>query len=239
MEYIDGITLEQLVERKGALPPARVARILEQVAGALAEAHSIGLIHRDIKPANIMISRRAGLADFVKVLDFGLVRTIAGDDRFGSSAAVTQATALVGTPLYLAPEAIARPGDVDGRTDLYALGVVAYYLLTGSPPFTGRTVVEICGHHLHTAPEPPSARAASPIPAVLERIVLRCLEKTPEKRFQNALELLRALEASSDIGKWTDADADAWWSSEGDSLVLAVRADTATRVSEPLTVGGR
>jgi serine/threonine-protein kinase len=238
MEYIDGITLEQLVERSGPLPGARVARILEQVAGALAEAHGIGLIHRDIKPANIMISRRGGLPDFVKVLDFGLVRSIAGHDGFASSAALTQATALVGTPLYVAPEAIARAGELDGRSDLYSLGAVAYFLLTGEPLFRAGTVVEICGHHLHTPPEPPSARAPSPVPPALEALVLRCLEKAPERRFASAEQLRAALRGLGDIGSWTDAEAARWWASEGDALVLAVRADTAARVAEPITLGG-
>jgi len=188
----------------------------------------------------VMISRRGGLPDFVKVLDFGLARAFANNDAVSAATSVTQATAFVGTPLYLAPEAIAAASEIDGRADLYALGAVAYFLLTGAPLFQAGTVVEVCGHHLHTVPEAPSARAAAPVPAELDAIVLRCLEKLPERRFTSAVELLRALERLSGTGLvWTEADAGAWWTSDGDALVLAVRADTTTRVSEPLTVGGR
>jgi CHASE1-domain containing sensor protein len=238
MEYIDGVTLEDLVERKGALPPGRVVRVLKQVAAALAEAHSIGLIHRDIKPANVMISRRGGISDFVKVLDFGLVRTVAPGGDEASAPTLTHATALVGTPLYLAPEAITRPLEVDARADLYALGAVAYFLLTGQPPFQGTSIVEICGHHLHSAPEVPSARALGSVPAELDAVVLRCLEKLPEQRYQSAREVLSALEALAGTLVWSESEAAAWWETEGDALVLALRAETASRVSDALTVGG-
>jgi eukaryotic-like serine/threonine-protein kinase len=238
MEYIDGVTLEQMVERTGALPPGRVIYVLKQVAGALAEAHSIGLIHRDIKPANIMISRRGGLSDFVKVLDFGLVRALASAGDEGSAQTLTHATALVGTPLYLAPEAVTNPLEIDGRADLYALGAVGYFLLTGTPPFHGGSVVEICAHHVHTPPEPPSARTTQAVPAELEALVLRCLEKAPERRFPSVLDFLGVLAELSTSSPWSDRDADAWWKKEGDALVLAVRAKTASRVEGLLTVGG-
>jgi serine/threonine protein kinase len=238
MEYIDGVTLEQLVDRTGPLPPGRVIYVLKQVAAALAEAHSIGLIHRDIKPANIMISRRGGLSDFVKVLDFGLVRAIAPDGDEGSAQTVTQATAFVGTPLYLAPEAITNPLGIDGRADLYALGAVGYFLLTGTPPFYRGSVVEICAHHVHSVPDPPSGRTRGPIPVGLEALVLKCLEKAPERRFQSALDFRAALETLAAIAPWSDRDAEAWWKNEGDALVLAVRAETASRVEGVLTVGG-
>jgi serine/threonine-protein kinase len=238
MEYIDGVTLEQMVERTGELPPGRVIHVLKQVASALAEAHSIGLIHRDIKPANIMISRRGGLSDFVKVLDFGLVRALAPAGNEGSAQTLTHATALVGTPLYLAPEAVTSPLEVDGRADLYALGAVAYFLLTRTPPFQGGSVVEICAHHVHTVPEPPSARTAQASPAGLEALVLRCLEKAPERRFPSVHDFLAVLETLAASSPWNDRDADAWWKKEGDALVLAVRSETAARVEGVLTVGG-
>jgi serine/threonine-protein kinase len=207
MELLEGMTLEELVERHGPLPPARAIHLLLQVCGALNEAHRVGLIHRDIKPANIFICRRGEIADFVKVLDFGLVRELSrGDDT-----SQTNVNAVVGTPLYMSPEAIREPDSVDALTDLYGLGGVAYFLVTGSAPFRGKTVLEVCAHHLHSLPPPPSTRAA--VPADLERVILDCLEKSKEARPQTARDLQRALEACADAGKWQSRDADAWWES--------------------------
>src|SRR5262249_34398118 len=138
MEYLDGMNLDDLVKKHGALPEARMAFILRQVCGSLAEAHAAGLVHRDIKPANIFLTRRGGLHDFVKVLDFGLVKALDGQDK----ANVTSPNALIGTPLYLAPEAMNHPDRVDARTDVYAVGAVGYFLLTGTPVFTGSTIME-------------------------------------------------------------------------------------------------
>jgi eukaryotic-like serine/threonine-protein kinase len=205
MELLEGLTVEQLVDRHGPQPATRVIHLLEQVCGALTEAHGIGLIHRDIKPANIYLCRRGGVPDVVKVLDFGLVRELRGDTGLTQS----NLNVIVGTPLYLSPEAILVPDRIDARADLYGLGAVAYFLLTGSPPFSGNGVVEICGHHLHTAPEAPSRRR--PVPEDLERIVLRCLAKQPEARPASAAELLVALRACRDAGRWTQADAERWW----------------------------
>jgi CHASE1-domain containing sensor protein len=208
MEYIDGITLQQLVDLDGPLPAGRVVHLLTQACRAIAEAHAVGLIHRDLKPANLMVCRRGGIADFLKVMDFGLVKDLgaAGDSR-----EVTRSTAAVlGTPLYLAPESISRPSEVDGRADLYALGAVAYTLLVGAPVFVGNTVVEVCGHHLHSVPTPPSARAPGPVPPALERIILRCLAKRPADRFPSVSALLEALAAVSDA-PWTEGDAERWW----------------------------
>ena len=185
MEYLDGLNLEQLVRTDGPQPPARIVHILRQVCGALAEAHEIGLIHRDIKPANIILSQRGGMPDVAKVVDFGLVKSF---DRTGSTAdiEVTSANVLVGTPLYMSPEAIAGDAMLDGRSDLYALGAVGYFLLTGTPVFSARSVVEVFAHHLHTPPEPPSIRARDHIPEDLERLVLQCLAKRPDERYDNA-----------------------------------------------------
>jgi serine/threonine-protein kinase len=157
MEYVEGLTLEQLVELSGPCRRRAVAHFLRQACGALAEAHAVGLIHRDIKPANLMVGNRGGIADFLKVMDFGLVKDIGvGPDGERPVAITESATiAVVGTPLYLAPEAIARPTEVDGRADIYALGAVAYYLLVGAPVFGGQTVVEVCSQHLHATPVPP------------------------------------------------------------------------------------
>jgi serine/threonine-protein kinase len=231
MEYIDGITLQQLVERDGPLPAARVAHLLRQACEAIAEAHGVGLIHRDIKPANLMICRRGGIPDFVKVMDFGLVKDIGTSQGRDAPEDVTRSTAttVLGTPLYLAPEAISRSSELDGRADLYALGAVAYFLLVGEPVFTGQTIVEVFGRHLHAAPVPPSERAARPIPASLERMVLRCLEKDPRQRFPTALAMLAELKAMQDVELWRDEDARAWWRARGDALVQALRAEQAAR----------
>jgi serine/threonine-protein kinase len=210
MELLDGMNLETLVERHGAQPPGRVVHILLQVCGALAEAHGVGLIHRDIKPANVYLCRHGGLDDFVKVLDFGLVRQVESE----ASATETGSYVLVGTPLYMAPEAIVSPKSIDARADLYSLGGMAYHLLTGSPPFVASSVVEVCSHHLHATPESLSARAKKKIPEALERIVLSCLAKDPADRPQSAAELARLLRAVQTEAPWTSADAQSFWDGE-------------------------
>jgi serine/threonine protein kinase len=220
MEYIDGITLQQLVEHDGPLPPGRVCHLLRQACRAIGEAHQVGLIHRDLKPANLMVCQRGGTADFLKVMDFGLVKDI-GNPRAGDVTGSTTAGVL-GTPLYLSPEAISRPSEVDGRADLYALGAVAYYLLVGAPVFTGNTIVEVCGQHLHTTPTAPSSRTDRPIPPALERLILRCLEKKPADRFASAAALLAELDGIT--AAWTDEDAARWWQTRAAQVVAAARA---------------
>jgi serine/threonine-protein kinase len=211
MELLEGLTVEQLIERHGPQPAARVIHLLEQACGALSEAHGIGLIHRDIKPANLYLCRRGGAPDVVKVLDFGLVRELTSDGSVdASNVGGSNVDTVVGTPLYLSPEAILAPDRVDARADLYGIGGVAYFLLTGSAPFGGRGLVEICSHHLHTAPEPPSRRR--PVPPDLDALVLRCLAKDPNERPQTAAELAAALRACAAAGRWTLADAERWWS---------------------------
>jgi hypothetical protein len=209
MELLDGMTLEELVERHGPLPPARVIHLLLQVCGALNEAHGVGLIHRDIKPANIFLCRRGDIPDFVKVLDFGLVREI----KDGQNASQTNVNAVVGTPLYMSPEAIVEPDGVDALTDVYALGCVAFFLLTGTAPFHGNTVVEVCVHHLHSPPPAPSELCQ--VPADLEQVIMACLQKAKAARPQSAQALSASLEACADAGAWRRAEAAAWWSSTG------------------------
>jgi len=208
MEYLDGFDLERLMELDGPQPPGRVAHILKQVCGALAEAHGLGLVHRDIKPANIILCERGGVPDIAKVVDFGLVKEleVSGD---GAAVQATTATTILGTPLYLSPEGITDHAAVSAASDLYALGAVGYFLLTGAPPFQGRTVVEVCGMHLHTQPEPPSARLGRPVPAALEQALLRCLEKSPSKRPASARALKELLEATA--LPWTEAEAATAW----------------------------
>jgi serine/threonine-protein kinase len=222
MELLDGLTLEDLVRRHGAQVPGRVIHILSQACGALNEAHRIGLIHRDIKPANIHLCRRGDIPDFVKVLDFGLVRQL----KTNGEASRTNLDAVVGTPLYLAPEAIVTPQAIDARADIYALGCVAYFLVTGITPFSGQTAVEVCAHHLHTPPVPPSARHA--VPEDLERVILSCLAKNPEERPQSAQALSHALAHCADKGSWSESDAESWWLATASGMDVQPRVPGAT-----------
>ncbi|MET0390540.1 MAG: serine/threonine-protein kinase [Polyangiales bacterium] len=221
MEYLDGVDLQQLVELTGPQSLGCVIRIVDQVAGALAEAHKLGLIHRDIKPANVILCERGGVPGIAKVVDFGLVKRVHGG---ADSPLLSGTQAIMGTPLYLSPEAIAHPDVVDERSDLYALGAVAYFLITGTPVFAAQSVVEVCAHHLHTTPEPPSARCGRPLPPELDRLVLQLLAKEPSGRPLSAFELRRELSRLPGITRWTDDDAAAWWHE-----VLARRAQGLPR----------
>jgi serine/threonine protein kinase len=207
MEFLDGIDLQSLVERYGPQPAPRVIHILQQVCGSLYEAHSLGLVHRDIKPANIMLNRRGGLPDVVKVLDFGLVKAL--DDQ--RQAGLTQHASLTGTPLYMSPEAIQMPNSVDARSDLYAVGAVGYFLLTGQPVFDAENVVELCQKHVAAQPVPPSERTRTPIPPELESALLACLEKSRAKRPQTARDLAELIARCAEATQWSLEDADAWW----------------------------
>jgi serine/threonine-protein kinase len=207
MELLDGVDLEELVREEGPQPPARVAHILRQVCGSLAEAHDLGLIHRDIKPANVILTRRWGLADVVKVVDFGLVKDLAA----GPGAGLTAENTLTGTPLYMAPEAIRSAKGVRASSDLYAVGALGYFLLTGQAVFEGESVVEVAGHHLHTAPTPPSKRLGRPVPEALEAVILSCLEKDPGDRPRSAAVLLAKLEDLPGVPEWTQAEAQQRW----------------------------
>jgi len=211
MEYLDGMDLQLLVDLDGAQEPSRVVHILEQVAGALAEAHSVGLVHRDIKPANIILCERGGVSDIAKVVDFGLVKNIESGKE-GLSLGASTDTRIMGTPLYLSPEAIRDANSVDARSDLYALGAVGYFLLTGSSVFEANTVVEVCSHHLHSQPVPPDVRSGRALPQDLQRLVLRCLQKDPAERPQTAAELALALRRLA-VPEWTQERAREWWAS--------------------------
>ena len=239
MELLDGATLQRIVAVAGAQSAGRVVRILTMVCGALSEAHAIGLIHRDIKPANIMLCTQGGERDVVKLLDFGLVKEF----EVGRDVTLTGASVIVGTPQYMAPESILAPDTVDARADIYAVGAVAYYLLAGVDVFDGKSIMEVCGQHLHQEPTPLSARGLA-IPAELEAVVLACLNKDPNRRPQNALELRRRVEACP-VEPWDDDKALAWWreykpdldglarQSTGDVRTIAV--DGARRAPAALT----
>lgn len=218
MEYLPGLPLERLVELAGPLPAGRVIHLLIQACGSLGEAHQAGLVHRDIKPPNLMVCERGGVHDVVKVLDFGIVY-----DRFDPRREVPEG--FVGTPLYVSPEVIRRSDVLDARSDLYSLGAVAYFMLTGRPVFDGERAVEICNRHLEAAPVPPSELA--PVPADLERVVLRCLAKEPTNRPADTAELISDLEQCAAASDWVAADAQGWWQ-EHATEVAALRA-TAER----------
>ena len=207
MEFLDGMDLESLVRQHGPMPAPRVIHVLRQVCESLEEAHARGLVHRDIKPANIHLGRVGCREDFVKVLDFGLVKTAATD---AAQSLATNEGVIMGTPAYMAPE-MALGENVDARTDLYALGCVAYYLLTGEHVFTGATVLNVIAQHVQASPVPPSARTELPIPATLEHLVLACLAKKPEERPQNARRLAQSLDKIDGM-TWDEEQAVRWWS---------------------------
>ena len=199
MEYLSGINLDELVSEVGPLPEARVAHLLEQVCGALSEAHELGLIHRDIKPSNLMVGVRGGVADVVKVLDFGLVTRVTDGD-----------TSFAGTPAYASPETISGL-PIDPRSDLYSLGAVGYYLLTASDVFRGESTVDIIKDHQHTVPESIAARLGRPVHSGLEALILRALAKDPEQRPQSAEAMADELKGLTDLKPWAASDARAWW----------------------------
>ena len=210
MELLEGMNLELLVRTHGRVPANRTIHILRQVCESLEEAHARGLVHRDIKPANIHIGRLGLQHDFVKVLDFGLVKSLTGATAEQSMATGTGITP--GTPDYMAPEMLMGES-IDGRADIYALGCVAYNLLTGSPVFEGPSVFALIAKHLNETPAAPSTRAGIALPAELERLVLGCLAKAPAGRPPSAAALDRAL-ASIEIEPWTQDDAAGWWANQ-------------------------
>ncbi len=225
MELVHGLDLERLVAAHGALPPARVIHVLEQVCGALAEAHDLGMVHRDVKPANILLSPRAGEHEIAQIADFGLVKDVSTGEP---SAAVTAEHAVVGTPLYMSPEALRAPDSVTARSDLYSLGAVAWFLLVGRPPFVGESVIEVCSQHLHVAPAAPSLVLGRPLPAELERLVLRCLAKDPEQRLSGARELRQELVRCRTEHTWSVEDAERWWRSRPEPLMTSSPALATT-----------
>ena len=216
MELLSGATLTQVVNASGPQPIERVVGILRDAALALNEAHQEGLIHRDIKPSNIMLARLGGVPDVTKVLDFGLVKNLGKIDDLER----TNTLSIKGTPHYLSPEAIQDPQDIDATTDLYALGAVGYYLLTGSHVFEGKTIMEVCLHHLHTKPLPLAEAAVDDVPPELEALIFACLEKKQADRPKSGQELAEALE-SLDVARWTRGDAEAWWDVFGPEIEKA------------------
>ncbi|TWU44192.1 Serine/threonine-protein kinase PknB [Novipirellula aureliae] len=207
MEYLDGIDLQNLVGKYGPQSEARVIQILLQMCGSLFEAHSQGLVHRDIKPANIMLNRRGCEPDVVKVLDFGLVKAV--DQTDGENKA--QQGSMSGTPLYMSPESIQAPMTVDARSDIYAVGAVGYFLLTGRSVFEANGIVELCQKHIDESPVAPSKRANIQVSGQLEDAIMSCLEKSRAKRPQTARDLSVLISKCETTSRWTIEDADRWW----------------------------
>ena len=209
MELLDGLDLDTLVRRHGPVPAERAIFLLRQVCHSLAEAEAHGLVHRDIKPANILVCRYGGEHDFVKVLDFGIVKVTHPAAR---DAIVTQENVLHGTPAFIAPELVLSADTIDIRADIYSLGCVAYWLLTGDLVFRGDTPIAVMMHHAHDTPVPVSQRSELPIPPQLDQLIMRCLEKDPARRPQSARELTRLLDAIPLAEPWTEERAAEWWS---------------------------
>ncbi|HEX7878965.1 MAG TPA: serine/threonine-protein kinase [Candidatus Eisenbacteria bacterium] len=207
MEFLEGSNLEALVARRGPLPANRTVHILRQVCESLEEAHAAGLVHRDIKPANIHVGKLGVRHDFVKVLDFGIVKSVRESD--GTKTMETAAGFLPGTPAYMAPE-LAIGDSYDGRADIYAVGCVAFFLLTGKLVFEGSNSLDMMMKHQSAQPERPSRKSPELVPAALDALILACLEKNPANRPQSAVELSRGL-AAIQLPTWTEENARSWW----------------------------
>ena len=210
MEFLPGLSLAELIQRFGPMPPERAIHLLRQTCNALGEAHAAGLIHRDIKPGNIFAAQRGGVYDVAKLLDFGLVKPVADVQ----AVQLTQMGTIAGSLLYISPEqALGDPTPTE-RSDIYSMGAVAYRLLTGQPPFQGNTASRLVVAHARDPVMPPSKLEPN-VPGDLEQVVLRCLQKDPDKRYQDAASLEADLGACQDAGKWTQQRAAAWWAEVG------------------------
>jgi hypothetical protein len=228
MELLDGLDLETLVRRFGPVPPARVVEMLRQVCHSLGEAHDRGLIHRDVKPANIYLCRLGREYDFMKVLDFGLVKYDQDQSMLDTIKTDTEMT--TGTPAYMAPE-MANGEPIDRRSDLYALGCVAYWLLTGQLVFEADSPLRMLIQHIQASPVPPSLRSGRPLPRALEDLIMRCLAKKPVDRPASADEIVAELDRIELDRKWGQADAREWWETN-----IAVPVEARPQTGEMLAV---
>jgi serine/threonine-protein kinase len=230
MEYLAGIDLAALVKRYGPQPPSRVVHVLVQATGALQEAHEQGLIHRDVKPANIILCERGGVPDVAKVVDFGLVKKIEPESHD-----TTQTVRIEGTPGYIAPELVMPGGKITASVDIYSLGAVGYFMLTGRHVFDGDNPIMVCAKSVS---EPPAPIGRDDVPAPLEAIILKCLSKQPEARYESAAELALALEALPRGADWSRDDARAWWRTYRDALAATPASDAPTRTIQ-IVLGSR
>ena len=224
MELLPGMNLGELIKKTGPLPPDRSVHFLIQVSDALREAHEVGLIHRDIKPGNIFISERGGIRDYTKLLDFGVVREVKVDPSLSQTAMM-----IAGTPSFMAPEQATHPEQTDARSDIYSLGMVGYYMLTGELPFKGKNPIQIMMAQVNQTPTPPSAIQTG-IPADVEAIILKCLEKNPENRIPSAAQLRDDLLACKCSRDWTATLASQWWK-EQQPTTSTVNESADTKIS--------
>jgi serine/threonine protein kinase len=228
MELLDGIDLETLVKKFGPQPPARVVNILRQVCRSLADAHHHGMIHRDIKPTNIFLCRLGNEYDFVKVLDFGLVKVLDNNQM-----QMTADGATTGTPAYMAPEMVVGNSEVDGRSDLYGLGCVAYWLITGNLVFEEKNATAMMLAHLQKTPVAPSKRSEVAVPACVDRAIMSCLAKDPAQRPAGADVLAHVLESCDDVGSWTPHDAEHWWHTHMVAQVANLEGNSQSKQTGP------
>ncbi|HEX8791454.1 MAG TPA: serine/threonine-protein kinase [Polyangiaceae bacterium] len=217
MELLEGLDVEALVEVAGPLPPARAVKLVRQACASLAEAHVAGIVHRDIKPGNLFVTHAGGEYDFVKLLDFGVARISEGD-----APSLTETGILFGTPAYMPPE-VCSGERASTRSDIYSLGAVLYFMLTGTALFPDRTFAETVMSHISKTPETPSARLGKVLPEKLDLVVMKCLEKKREARFRSVRELDEALASIPDLGEWSREDAHLWWTGARNSLAMKVR----------------
>ena len=220
MEYLPGLSLQEIVQQHGPMSPERVIFLVRQACDALREAHRLGIVHRDIKPANIFVAKRGGVYDVLKLLDFGLAVT----KRNLSDGSDPSEGSIVGSPLYLSPEQASGSIHPDARSDIYSVGAVLYFLLTGQPPFVEDSAAKVILGHLTKEPLAPSQIQPS-VPSDLERIVMRCLSKKPEDRFENVDELANALDSCAANGGWNRALAEVWWRDNVESIQPLEEAD--------------
>jgi tRNA A-37 threonylcarbamoyl transferase component Bud32 len=213
MEYLQGLSLADLVRQAGPLSPGRLVYLFRQVCAGLAEAHTLGLVHRDLKPANIFVAVRGGESDVAKVLDFGLVKLT----KDPGAAALTSDLTVSGTPLFMAPEQAVGDRSLDARADIYALGAMMYYALTGQPPFQGESAFAVMMAHSRDPVVPPS-QVRPGVPADLESVILRCLAKKPEERYPDVKALSQALSACAATAEWDSDQADRWWADSTQSI---------------------
>jgi serine/threonine-protein kinase len=210
MELLDGMDLDSLVDRYGPVPAERAIHLVLQVCASLDDAHQNGLVHRDIKPGNIVVSRIGSAWDFVKVLDFGLVKLESAGQR-EENARLTADTSVSGTPGFIAPEVVLGEKS-DHRVDIYSLGCVAYWLVTGKLVFEGPGAVKVMSDHIHTQPPPPSSRADRTLPPELDALILECLAKDPNQRPSSASALRARFQAIPTPEPWSHERAEHWWS---------------------------
>jgi serine/threonine-protein kinase len=231
MEYLPGLDLGDVLELEGAVPVGRVVFILKQLCSSLAEAHARGLIHRDIKPPNIILTERGGCFDFVKVLDFGLVK----DVRNPEAGDMTGVQELAGTPPYIAPERIRDPGCQDPRSDLFSVGVVAFNLLTGTQPYEGGRAMEVAYNVTNKAPPRAGERAQQAIPAAFDQLVADCLAATPDRRPGSAEAIIARLNALDLAEPWDQRAARSWWAANAKRVGTAGHAvaESAARAMQP------